>query len=145
MNNTIKEFEKILVDEEEILDSLLTKQAALKKAVVEKDWNELTSNVSQINSLSDNFAHVDECRDVLQDLLKTDELQPYFEKLRTLRSKLLKFKIENQSLSKYINITRDFIQEVVGNAFPESGTKVYSKTGQIVQKQPQSVVLNLTF
>lgn len=145
MNNTIKEFEKILHDEEEILDSVLAKQATLKTAVIEKDWNSLTATISQINSLSENFTQVDECRDVLQDLLKTEELKPYFEKLRTLRSKLLKCKIENQSLTKYINITRDFIQEIVGNAFPESGTKVYSKNGQIVQKQPQSVVLNLTF
>ena len=74
-----------------------------------------------------------------------NEIKPYFERLGQMRAKLLKCKIENQALSKYVNITKNFIQGVVDNALPQSRNKVYSKNGKIVQPQPQSIVLNLDF
>lgn len=145
MNDIQKEFETVLRDEEFILNSVIEKQLMLKTTVINKDWENLTKTIAQINELSNSFVEADEKRNAVQEQLKTEELKPYFEQLRNLRSKLLRCKIENQSLSKYINITREFIQEVIGKAMPGTGSKVYSKSGKILQTQPQSVVLNMSF
>ncbi len=139
------EFEQILVKEEGILDELVKAQNQLRKAVTEKNWESLTKIINTINTVSGDFLEADAERESIQDMMKMDEVKPYFGRLADMRSKLLKCKIENQALSKYVNITKNFIQGVVEDALPQSGNKVYSKTGKIVQPQPQSVVLNMDF
>ena len=84
-------------------------------------------------------------RDCLQDNIKSAELKSFSEKITNLRSKLLKCKIENQALTKYVNITKEFIQGIVENALPQTGSKVYSNKGKILHPQPQSVVVDLSF
>ena len=145
MKETIAEFEAVLDQEEKILDNLVHNQDLLKKAVTEKNWESLTKIINNINSISSEFLEADTNREVLQDMMKMSEIKPYFERLGNMRAKLLKCKIENQALSKYVNITKNFIQGVVEDALPQSGNKVYSKAGKIVQPQPQSVVLNMDF
>ena len=145
MDDKMTEFESILAEEEKILDELVKNQNMLRKAVSEKNWENLTKIITNINTISNNFLDIDTEREVIQDMMKIDEIRPYFERLGTMRAKLLRCKIENQALSKYVNITRNFIQGVVEEALPQSGNKVYSKSGKIVQPQPQSVVLNLDF
>ena len=145
MTNKIEQFEVLLNEEDDILTSLVEKHDLMHKCVKEKDWEQLLSVTSEINVLYEAFQEIDTSRDFIQSVLKVSELQPYFEKIGLLRSKLLKCKIENQALSKYVNVTREFIQGIVENALPQSGSKVYSKTGKIVQSRPQSVVLNMSF
>ena len=145
MKRETKEFEQVLEREEQILDELVKNQNSLRKAVTEKNWESLTKIINNINSISSDFLEADTEREVIQDMMKMDEVKPYFGRLADMRSKLLKCKIENQALSKYVNITKNFIQGVVEDALPQSGNKVYSKTGKIVQPQPQSVVLNMNF
>ena len=145
MKRETKEFEQVLEREEQILDELVKNQNSLRKAVTEKNWESLTKIINNINSISSDFLEADTEREVIQDMMKMDEVKPYFERLANMRAKLLKCKIENQALSKYVNITKNFIQGVVEDALPQSGNKVYSKSGKIVQPQPQSVVLNMDF
>ncbi len=145
MKGNKMDFEQILVKEEGILDELVKAQNQLRKAVTEKNWESLTKIINNINTVSGNFLEADAEREDIQDMMKMDEVKPYFERLGNMRAKLLKCKIENQALSKYVNITKNFIQGVVEDALPQSGNKVYSKAGKIVQPQPQSVVLNLDF
>ena len=140
-----KDFEDILEKEEGILDELVKSQNQLRKAVTEKNWESLTKIINTINTVSADFLEADAQREELQDMMKMDEVKPYFGRLADMRAKLLKCKIENQALSKYVNITKNFIQGVVDDALPQSRSKVYSKSGKIVQPQPQSVVLNLDF
>ena len=145
MKGNKMDFEQILVKEEGILDELVKAQNQLRKAVTEKNWESLTKIINNINTVSGNFLEADAEREDIQDMMKMDEVKPYFERLGNMRAKLLKCKIENQALSKYVNITKNFIQGVVEDALPQSGNKVYSKAGKIVQPQPQSVVLNMDF
>ena len=145
MKGNKMDFEQILVKEEGILDELVKAQNQLRKAVTEKNWESLTKIINTINTVSADFLEADAQREELQDMMKMDEVKPYFERLGNMRAKLLKCKIENQALSKYVNITKNFIQGVVDDALPQSRSKVYSKSGKIVQPQPQSVVLNLDF
>ena len=145
MKGNKMDFEQILEKEEGILDELVKAQNQLRKAVTEKNWESLTKIINTINTVSGDFLEADAEREDIQDMMKMDEVKPYFERLGNMRAKLLKCKIENQALSKYVNITKNFIQGVVEEALPQSGNKVYSKTGKIVQPQPQSVVLNMDF
>jgi len=138
----IQSFENILTEEEKILDLILDRQNKLHKSVNDKNWEALVGLISEINTLSDNFQKLDSERDRMQEELKTDELKQFSEKLLTLRNKLLRSKVENQALGKYISIARGFVQGIIDNVVP-GGNKVYNKKG-IVQNQPQSVVLSVT-
>lgn len=139
------EFEDILKKEEALLDDFEQKQNELKNSVREKNWENLNSLIFLMNKMSDDFVKIDSRRDEIQGLLKNDELKAYFEKLRNLRSKLLKCKLENKVLTEYVNIAHSFIQEVIEKAVPQRRNRNYTKNGQILQAQPQSVVLNQLF
>ena len=145
MNEKTKDFELILNREDEVLTSLSEKQSEFKAAVKEKNWEKLTSVINEINYQTDAFIEIDSQREDVQQQLEAVEIKQYNEKLNNLRAKLLKWKIENKALEKYVGITRDFIKGIVDNALPQSRNKVYSKKGMIVQPQPQSVVVNQLF
>lgn len=145
MNETKDTFNEILNEEEETLINISQKQSELKLAVKEKNWEKLTGLITEINIQTDKFQDIDKKRDDVQKTMKVKEIQPYFEKLGELRKLLLRCKIENQALGRFVNIARDFVKEVVDNALPQSRSKLYSKKGVIVQPQPKSVVLNQLF
>lgn len=144
MNEKLKEYEMILANENDVLDSILLKQTELKDYVTNRNWEKLITIITEINMKADMFNRIDTKRDELSQNLSDKEINEYQEKITILRSKLTKSKIQNETLSKYISITRGFIQGVVENAIPQARSKIYSKTG-IVQNQPQSVVLDKLF
>ena len=63
----------------------------------------------------------------------------------TLHSKLLKSKIENQILNRYIETSRNFVQGILDNAIPQRRNVLYSRNGKIIKREPESVVLNRIF
>ena len=143
MEALVNEYSTVLAEEENLLDRLAEKQVVLRKAITDKDWECLTEYINEVNVISDSFQKFDLRRDELQDQLKTDEIKPYFERLGRLRSKLLKCKVENQVISNYVNVTREFIAEVVEKALPQTHNKNYTKYGTITQSQPASVLVNV--
>ena len=96
MDEFIKEFATVLAEEENLLDCLTEKQKFLRKAVMDKNWEDLVGLINEVNLISDSFQKFDIRRDEIQEKLKTEELKPYFERLGRLRTKLLKCKVENQ-------------------------------------------------
>lgn len=143
MEEMCNEFATILAEEENLLDRLAEKQAVLRRVIIEKDWESLLDSISDINQISDSFQHFDLRRDELQEQLKTEELKPYFERIARLRSKLLKCKLENQVISNYVNVTKDFIAEVIDKALPQNRNKNYTKNGTITQPQTASVLVDV--
>lgn len=143
MDELIKEYSTILAEEENLLDRLTEKQQLLRKAITEKDWESLVGHINEVNLISDSFQKFDIRRDEIQEELKSDEIKPYFERLSRLRTKLLKCKVENQVISNYVNVTREFIAEVVEKALPQTRNKNYTKYGTITQSQPASVLVNV--
>lgn len=140
-----KEFENLLNEEQTLLDTISSRQLELRKAVEEKNWERLVSLISEVNLLSDSFKAVDSKREAIQFGLQRGELSPYTHSLSGLRVKLLKCKAENKAIASYINISKAFVQQVVERALPQSRNKNYSRSGSIVQPQPQSVVVNQLF
>lgn len=143
MEEMLNEFSTILAEEENTLDKLAEKQLLLRKAIVEKNWEDLLELMSEVNSISDSFQHFDIRRDEIQEQLKSDELKPYFERLSRMRTKLLKCKVENQVISNYVNVTRDFIAEVINKALPKTHNQNYTKQGTITQPQTASVLVDV--
>lgn len=140
----VKSFDSILAKEHTVLSSILENQKSLRKAVLEKDWENLVRFVDEINLLSDNFQQLDKVRDYLQKELDGMELQGFTHKLSELRNMLSASKVENKALGDYVTITRGFINGVI-ETVPQGRNKTYSRTGQIIQSQPTSVVLNMSF
>ena len=143
MDELIKEYATVLAEEENLLDRLTEKQQMLRKAITEKDWESLVGHINEVNLISDDFQKFDIRRDEIQNELKTEELKPHFERLGRLRTKLLKCKVENQVISNYVNVTREFIAEVVEKALPQTRNKNYTKYGTITQPEPASVLVDV--
>ena len=141
----IEEFESVLDKEAKVLTELADKQAAVKQSVIDRDWENLVALISDVNRLSDAFKEIDVKRDQLQKSLDENTLKNYYSQLGSLRSQLLKCKVENRVITDYVNIAKTFIQEVVEKALPQSRNKNYSRNGKIVQPQPLSVVVNQLF
>ena len=141
----IEEFESVLDKEAKVLTELAEKQGAVKQSVIDRDWENLVALISDVNRLSDAFKEIDVKRDQLQKSLDENTLKNYYSQLGSLRSQLLKCKVENRVITDYVNIAKTFIQEVVEKALPQSRNKNYSRNGKIVQPQPLSVVVNQLF
>lgn len=141
----IEEFESVLDKEAKVLTELADKQVAVKQSVIDRDWENLVVHISDVNRLSDSFKEIDVKRDQLQNSLDENTLKNYYSQLGSLRSQLLKCKVENRVITDYVNIAKTFIQEVVEKALPQSRNKNYSRNGKIVQPQPLSVVVNQLF
>ena len=127
MEDLVKEFSVLINNEGIILDDLSDKQAVLRKAIIEKDWTLLVDMINEVNQLSESFQVSDIRRDEIQNQLTSEEIKPFLDKLSTLRTKLLKCKVENQVISNYVNVTKQFISEVVEKALPQTRNKNYTK------------------
>lgn len=143
MNSLVAEFSLILKNEDKILDELKDKQSLMRRALTEKNWDELLKCMDSVNALFADFQEFDVRRDEIQQQLGRDELKPFFESLASMRSKLLKCRVENQVISNYVNVTRKFISEVVEKALPQSRNKNYTKTGVLTQPQTSSVLVDV--
>lgn len=137
----LKAFESVLNKEDELITGICEDQKELRETVQNKSWEKLVAVTNKINAASEEFLACDEERDRMQKLMTSEELQPYARKIMILRSKLQSSKIQNQVLNDYIRITKGFIGGLLDQASP----KTYSQKGQIVQKQPVSVVLDINF
>ena len=143
MNALISEYSLILKNEDKLLSTLSQKQAELRTILQKKDWSTLTSLMAEINQLSEDFQKMDSRREELQKYLPPRDVKSFYEILGGLRSKLLKCKLENQVISNYVSVTRQFIADVVEKALPQTHNKNYTKDGTITQMHAQSVLVDV--
>jgi hypothetical protein len=144
MENVNTRIIEVLNEQNSILDVVLTKQQELRNSVNEKNWTNLMTVISEINLSMDKFNKLDEER---EEITTTEDISnsEYKRILSMVRGKLVKSRTENKVLSEYINITKGFVQSIIDNALPQSRNKLYSRNGNIIQSQPQSVVVNTLF
>ena len=144
MENTTTRVIEVLNEQNSILDVVLQKQQELRNSVNEKNWTNLMTVISEINLSMDKFNKLDEEREEIttaEDVANSE----YKRILSIVRGKLVKSRTENKVLSEYINITKGFVKSIIDNALPQSRNKLYSRNGNIIQSQPQSVVVNTLF
>ncbi len=141
----ITEMERLLLRENEILDSMLTRQAELRAAVLQKKWDGVLESISAITKLTEGFEEAEKARNALSTGGKDEAKKAMLPLLTQVRGKLVKSKAANKTLGNYIAVARDFIQSVLDEAFPQSGATVYSKAGKIMRSKPSSVVVNTLY
>jgi len=61
----ISEMERLLLRENEILDSMLTRQAELRAAVLQKKWDGVLESISAITKLTEGFEEAEKARNAL--------------------------------------------------------------------------------
>ena len=144
MENVNTRIIEVLNEQNSILDVVLTKQQELRNSVNEKNWTNLMTVFSEINLSMDKFNKLDEEREEITTAEDVANIE-YKRILSVVRGKLVKSRTENKVLSEYINITKGFVQSIIDNALPQSRNKLYSRNGNIIQSQPQSVVVNTLF
>ena len=133
---------EILEKENETLDKLLDCQSNVHIAVKTRNWIGLEEDLEKIRVLSLEFSALEEKREAIS----STEIAPQEKALLlTLHGKLLKSKIENQILNKYIETSRGFVQGILENAVPQRRNVLYSRNGKILKREPESVVLNRIF
>jgi hypothetical protein len=139
-----KDMEQLLDQENSLLDTILGKQAALRKTINNRNWNDLIDIISEINLLADCFKKVEFERETLSAAFRFNDFV-VFSKLSEVRGKLVRSRSENKALCDYISITQGFVQGIIEDAVPQSRNKLYSRTGKIVHPQPSSVVVNTLY
>ena len=151
------EINDILVRENDLLNAILSEQRLIRETVTNRDWERLDNSIQRIQGLSEQFTQFEAYRaklvfnftgneklDIYQiaHLFSLDLRQTVLENFRLMKQKLAVSKIENDALSDYIRVTKDFLQGVFNNAVPQARNTVYSKKGRIVNAMPESVVLD---
>ena len=135
---------EILEKENDTLDRLLDCQSNVHIAVKTRNWIGLEDDLEKIRVLSLEFSALEDEREAACST--GDEISAEEKKLMlTLHSKLLKSKIENQILNRYIETSRNFVQGILDNAVPQRRNVLYSRNGKIIKREPESVVLNRIF
>jgi hypothetical protein len=137
--------DKILVRENELLDKLLSEQAALRESLHDKKWDNLIDTISSINMLADDFKKAESERELLEAEETGEEKKAVMPLLAQVRGKLVRSKIENQVLQDYLGIVRGFIEGVLDQVVPQGRNTVYSRSGKIVHSRPSSVVVNTLY
>ena len=132
----------ILEKENETLDRLLDVQSNVHIAVKTRNWIGLEDDLEKIRVLSLEFSALEEKREAAS----SNEIKPDEKALMLkLHSKLLRSKIENLILNKYIETSRGFVQGILENAVPQRRNIVYTRNGKVLKREPESVVLNRIF
>ena len=137
-------YRDVLVSENKLISDLLCRQQALRDAVNNKDWTALMDAAGDVNEMMDAFNELDKEREELA-LGGLQEDAETYGLLAEIRGKLVKSRIENNALSDYISITREFVKGIIDTAVPQSRNRLYSRNGYVVQPQPESVVVNTLF
>lgn len=147
----------LLCKENELLNVILTEQRLIRETVKTREWSQLDAAIYRIQKMSDEFKNLesqrlnilyqftgDESLDVYQisHMFSLDLRQSLLESFRLMRQKLAVSKIENDALSEYIRVTKDFLQGVFDSAVPQARNTLYSNKGKVVKSMPESLVLD---
>lgn len=132
----------VMEEENKLLDDILSQQALVHAAVTGKQWDALQNSMSKLNALSEQFVTLEKKREFLsqgKNIAQVKEVAPV---LTQVRGKLQKSKIENNALSEYVDATKKFLSNVFDNVVPQRRNTLYSRNGNIVKPQLNSLVLN---
>ena len=147
MENILK-IEQILNNQNTLLDIILAEQVKIRQAVMEKNWMKLQECIETIREKTDVFVELEKDREVLASAVDAEKIAGFESVAKAesaVRGKLLKSKVENNALGNYVKIVKDFVQGVIDNVVPQRRNTLYSRKGNIIKPQPESMVLNRLF
>lgn len=136
----------ILEQERNQLDLILSEQKKVRRDVTERNWEKLEVHVQTLNILSHQFTELEERREQAYEEAKKeaggkDVLlgNPLY---HSVHQKLAASRVENDSLNKYLSVTRSFIQGIFDNVVPKRRNTLYSANGKVVRAAPEALLLD---
>lgn len=137
---------EVLRSLEDVLDMILIRQNEIHECVKERRWTALEENLCEIRTLSDSFVNLDKKRELLaggdKSVYMDENIAPVFS---SVRSKLMKSKIENEALAKYVQSAQKFVYGVIERCTPQQRTPVYTRNGQLRKSSAPSLIVNAVF
>lgn len=137
-------FNDILNKESVLLDAIISVQKDIRRDVTARDWESLENHIELLGTLSSDFQMFDEKRAKMAATgLKKEktDYQAGNPLYHEVHQKLIKSRVENDSLNTYITVTRNFLQGVYDTVMPQRRNTLYSPRG-MVRSQPDSMFLN---
>ncbi|MCL2479332.1 MAG: hypothetical protein FWF22_07510 [Treponema sp.] len=150
-----------------LLEKLSLVQDSVHQAVMAREWTDFDWKIAEINQLGEEFALLDKERVQIFDALKekctpqmriqddkepsfysmamnlpTDECRELSELFRLLKMDTLKFKIQNETFTSYLNEVKNITAAWLEAVFPSQGGRLYTMKGHQVSGEPQSMILN---
>lgn len=144
MENVVK-IAHLLNDQNVLMDDILSTQVKIRSAVMKKDWALLQDCIETIQKKTAVFVELDKAREALASGVSSEKLAENAAAAREVRSKLIKSKVENKALGSYLGIVKGFVQSVLDNVVPQRRNTLYSRRGNIIRPQPESIVVNQLF
>ncbi|MCR5218311.1 hypothetical protein [Treponema sp.] len=142
----IQELTSVLINLDKVLDQILVKQDQIHECVKNRSWTELESCLETVRILSDAFVELDAKREMLvssdSSVYSHNSVAPVFARIR---SKLMKSKIENEALNKYVQSAQKFVYGVIERCVPQQRTTVYTRNGNLRKAAAPSLVVNAVF
>lgn len=154
---------EVLFEQQDLILVLRKVQKAVRQAVNEKNWELMESSLDSISAISDSFSNLEEMRlELLMEIpsfvyeagediyqvagffmpkIKNVMIETY----RSIRQEVTASKVENDSLTEYIRVSKDFLQGVFDTVVPQRRNVVYTRKGlkaKIMKSQPTSLILN---
>ena len=143
------ELKNHLTKEDSILDSIIASQKQVRFFVTKRDWMSLESEMKALEDKANSFVALEDERNQFIEKatleLGKDEVNKILKsesQLKEVKRKLIFSKIENDSLNTYIAITKNFLQGIFDTVVPQRRNTLYSRNGNIVRSQPDSMLLN---
>ena len=143
------ELKNHLTKEDSILDSIIASQKQVRVFVTKRDWMNLESEMKALEDKANEFMILEAERNKLVEKATLEIGETSVNKikkedllLKEVKRKLIFSKIENDSLNTYIAITKNFLQGIFDTVVPQRRNTLYSRNGNIVRSQPDSMLLN---
>lgn len=137
-----KELAAVLADEDCLLDGILSEQAVVHRCVKQRSWAELESSLAKLDVMSGRFSELEKERERLSAGFDVMRDSDFSRAVGSVRSKLLKSKIENSVLNEYISTTKTFLQQVFDEVLPQRRNVLYGKSGKLIKNEAHSVIVN---
>jgi hypothetical protein len=152
----------ILSREVELLGQIAAMQLLIRKAVIDREWVDFESLIDSVGRIGDEFALLDAERVrifaalsekigpmpettgfyTLVSRLPEAERKELTGLFRTLKAETLKTRVENESLTGYLNELHIVVAGFLEAAFPDRKGRIYSRRGIQVPSDMRSMVLN---
>jgi hypothetical protein len=158
LENTTHKLLDVLGREQSALEKVLEAQAAVRRAVREKNWGCLESSLQDFgeagkvfNALEDRRGEL--CRAICGDEAGNDmfillrhvpdnQKEALLEAFTQVRRLLAQSRVENSALGDYVKVCLDFLRGIFETAIPGRKSRVYTRTGAILQSQPERLIFD---
>ena len=161
----------ILLQEFELIQNAVIIQGKIRDAVTERQWTSFEVNLNSMNAIESKLQALENDREQLFTVFKAlahqqsftdnmDEKGQFYTLVtylpenqrndltaiyRSLKLEAVKLRMENDSLSSYVNEIKSALRDFFDLAFIERGGKMYTKDGTHFSHDMRSMVLNQSF